>query len=143
VTPPQYGSLSGTAPQLTYSPPAGFIGTDSFAYRVSDGVVSVSATVTIGVTGQLLTISTTTLPDGKVGRAYAATLAAAGGTTPYRWAIVAGQLPAGIVLDAATGVLSGKPNAGGTSTFTVRATDSSGQVRDQALTLKVIATGRK
>jgi len=51
VTQPANGSLSGTAPNLTYTPDAGFVGTDSFTYTVNDGTVdSAAATVTINVT---------------------------------------------------------------------------------------------
>ena len=37
VTQPKSGTLTGTAPALTYTPAQGFTGTDSFTYRVYDG----------------------------------------------------------------------------------------------------------
>jgi hypothetical protein len=37
ITPPQHGTLSGTAPDLTYTPEAGYTGPDSFTFEVSDG----------------------------------------------------------------------------------------------------------
>jgi hypothetical protein len=37
VTPPAHGTLTGTAPQLTYSPDAHYNGSDSFTFRVNDG----------------------------------------------------------------------------------------------------------
>ncbi|MDF7826515.1 Ig-like domain-containing protein [Pontiellaceae bacterium B12227] len=47
---PANGTLSGRAPDLTYTPNAGFVGEDSFTFTVSDGVnVSVPATVSIAV----------------------------------------------------------------------------------------------
>jgi hypothetical protein len=47
---PNNGTLSGTAPHLVYQADASFIGTDSFTYRVNDGVIdSVTALVTITV----------------------------------------------------------------------------------------------
>ena len=49
--PPANGTLSGTAPNLIYTPSAGFNGTDSVAFTASDGSLpSTSATVTITVT---------------------------------------------------------------------------------------------
>merc|ERR1712000_548227 len=48
---PQYGTLSGTAPDLTYTPEAGYSGTDSFTFSVNDGELdSEVATVSITVT---------------------------------------------------------------------------------------------
>jgi hypothetical protein len=51
VTQPSYGTLSGTAPNLTYTPAANFNGADSFTFKANDGVLdSQPATVTITVT---------------------------------------------------------------------------------------------
>jgi len=49
---PAHGTLSGTAPDLTYTPPLYFKGTDSFTFTVTDseGQVSPPATVSINVT---------------------------------------------------------------------------------------------
>jgi hypothetical protein len=50
VTNPANGSLSGTAPNLTYTPSAGFSGTNTLTFHVNDGTVnSADATVTINV----------------------------------------------------------------------------------------------
>jgi len=37
ITGPSHGRLSGTAPELTYSPEANFNGSDSFSFKVNDG----------------------------------------------------------------------------------------------------------
>jgi regulation of enolase protein 1 (concanavalin A-like superfamily) len=51
VTPPAHGTLSGTAPNLTYTPSAGYLGADSFTFKASDGQVdSNTATVSLTVT---------------------------------------------------------------------------------------------
>jgi hypothetical protein len=51
VTQPTHGVLSGTAPNLTYTPTAGFTGSDSFTFKVNDGVSdSPAATISISVT---------------------------------------------------------------------------------------------
>jgi len=48
---PQHGTLSGTAPALTYTPAANWNGSDSFAFKVNDGQLgSADATVSITVT---------------------------------------------------------------------------------------------
>jgi hypothetical protein len=51
TTPPAHGTLSGAAPNLTYTPALNYFGPDSFAFTVSDGMsTSVAATVGITVT---------------------------------------------------------------------------------------------
>ncbi|HMQ01275.1 MAG TPA: Ig-like domain-containing protein, partial [Cyclobacteriaceae bacterium] len=37
VTPPSHGTLSGTAPNLTYTPEANYFGPDEFTFKVNDG----------------------------------------------------------------------------------------------------------
>ena len=49
ATGPGHGTLSGTAPNLTYTPDAGYSGTDSFTYTVSDGSLT-SAPATVAIT---------------------------------------------------------------------------------------------
>jgi hypothetical protein len=50
ISGPSHGSLSGTAPDVTYSPIAGYSGSDSFTFNVYDGVdPSNEATVNINV----------------------------------------------------------------------------------------------
>ncbi|HAF49160.1 MAG TPA: hypothetical protein DCL08_07990 [Anaerolineaceae bacterium] len=39
VTQPAHGSLSGTAPDITYTPEADYNGSDSFTFKVNDGAV--------------------------------------------------------------------------------------------------------
>ncbi|MEO6994211.1 MAG: tandem-95 repeat protein, partial [Lacunisphaera sp.] len=49
---PSHGSLSGTAPNLVYTPISGYDGTDSFAFIVNDGTAdSLTASVNIAVVG--------------------------------------------------------------------------------------------
>ncbi len=51
VSPPAYGHLAGTAPDLTYTPNGDFQGTDSFTFTVTNasGLTSPAATVTLNV----------------------------------------------------------------------------------------------
>jgi VCBS repeat-containing protein len=50
VTPPAHGDLSGTAPDLVYTPDPMYFGMDSFTFRVNDGTEdSAIATVTIEI----------------------------------------------------------------------------------------------
>ena len=68
-------------------------------------------TVTLPLTVNAALVATTTsLPTGEVGVAYAATLSASGGTPPYQWSIKKGALAAGFSLSG-SGSISGTPTA--------------------------------
>jgi Ice-binding-like/Putative Ig domain len=72
----------------------------------------------------LITLSSPTFPAGTVGVAYGpVTITASGGTAPYAFTLLSGTLPPGLTLSSG-GVVSGMPTTVGSSTFTVKATDS-------------------
>jgi hypothetical protein len=51
VSPPSHGTLTGTAPNLTYTPASGFLGYDEFTYTASDGSLSGNiASIVVDVT---------------------------------------------------------------------------------------------
>jgi hypothetical protein len=84
-----------------------------------------------------LSISTASLLDGPMLQPYSAALEAAGGSGTFTWSIPGGALPAGLSL-APAGTISGIPEAAGTSSFTVRATDAVvGNFVEQSLTLRI------
>lgn len=91
----------------------------------------------------LLTITSTSLPDGVVGSAYSATLTASGGTGAYTWSVGSGSLPNGISLDPNTGILSGTPLSAEQANFTVQVTDTANPPQTTALpfTLTVAVAG--
>ena len=52
---PTHGTLIGNAPNLTYAPKLGYVGSDSFKFTVSSGgLTSAPATVAITVTGKVV-----------------------------------------------------------------------------------------
>jgi hypothetical protein len=87
----------------------------------------------------VVSISTTSLPDGIVGGAYSATLQATGGTAPYTWSTTAGALPPAATLTGATGAIAGTLTASGTYSASFRVTDSSTtpQTADRAFAVTV------
>jgi arabinan endo-1,5-alpha-L-arabinosidase len=88
-----------------------------------------------------LTVTTASLAGGTVTLSYSAALAASGGTgMGYMWTVSTGTLPAGLNL-AMSGNLSGTPTAAGTSSFTVKVTDSSGASATANLSLAIAPAG--
>jgi hypothetical protein len=104
--------------------------------------------VTVGLAGALapqpapakrLQIATDSLPVAVEGARYTLHLAARGGTAPYRWRLVQGDLPRGLSLHAATGLIAGTPVRPVLRTLRVEATDARGAAARRALTLEVRA----
>lgn len=89
-----------------------------------------------------LGISPPSAPSGTVGFAYSLALNATGGQPPYSWSVSSGAIPAGLTLDASSGVLSGVPTATGTSNFTVQAVDSSVPARTGSMPLTLVVNGQ-
>jgi hypothetical protein len=75
-----------------------------------------------------LLVTTTSPLTATAGSAYLAKLDATGGTKPYSWSVAGGtSLPAGLVLHASTGQITGTPaGPAGTSDFIAEVTDSEG-----------------
>ncbi|MFB3917364.1 MAG: Ig domain-containing protein [Terriglobales bacterium] len=70
-------------------------------------------------------ITGATLPKALVRSTYNFRLTAEGGLRPLAWSIDAGDLPAGLTLDPASGMISGVPRRVGLFRFEVKVTDSS------------------
>jgi hypothetical protein len=71
-----------------------------------------------------ITILPAALPVGTFGMDYGQTFDPVGSTGTVEWGLSAGTLPSGVTLDARSGALVGTPTVPGTSTFTVRAANS-------------------
>ena len=79
--------------------------------------------------------------SGQAGTPYSQTLTATGGTAPYSWLLTSGALPAGLELNAQTGILSGTPTAAANATpltFKVTYSGSPPQTSSVNLTLRWI-----
>ena len=130
-----YALLSGSLPAGLTLSSAGLIsgtptasGTSTFTAQVQDAS-GTKATGNFGIsvastTGGIV-LTTGTLPNGTVGTPYTGTIGVTGGTAPYTCSIAGGALPSGLGLSSAC-VVSGTPTTPGTSSVTVRATDSGG-----------------
>jgi hypothetical protein len=94
-----------------------------------------SQTYTITPVCPTITLAPTSLSHGITGIAYNQIVTGAGGTAPYVFAISSGSMPAGISLNADTGVLSGTPTSTDTASFVLRATDANGCTGTAAYTV--------
>lgn len=126
VVAPTHGTIVLNADgSATYTPNAGFSGTDEFQYDT--GIYGDNTgTVTITVNQPTITYTPTNPPAGIVGAPYSQSIAggASGGTPPHTFAHGSGTMVPGLTL-AADGTLSGTPTMAGTFTFSVVAIDSS------------------
>lgn len=129
-------SLNTTTGALTGTPTTP--GSYGFTVKVSDANLSF-ATQALTITVAAFPALSGTLPDASNGVAYSASYSVSGGHAPLAYDISAGALPAGLSLNASTGVISGTPTANGAATFTVRVTDAHGNVATRAGTVTVYA----
>ena len=89
----------------------------------------------------VITVNPATLPNGTVGIAYNQIVSASGGTAPYTFSVSSGALPAGLVLNATTGAISGTPTTAATFNFTITAADSGGCIGSRPYTIAIAAPG--
>ena len=87
-------------------------------------------------------LSAETLPAAHRGEPYSFAITATGTPTPT-FSVTSGALPAGLVLDGTTGVISGSPTSSGITTFTVTASSTVSGIAaadDETYTIEVTAT---
>jgi len=130
--PPYSWSLAegSLAPGLSLDPPGRIIGTPteegqfSFTVEATDRQGSrARKALTIRVVSALRMPTLSVLPEGSVGRVYSHSLSVSGGTPPFTWSVGPG-LPAGLALDPASGMISGRPTTPGTYRFEVQVTSA-------------------
>src|SRR5207237_477173 len=144
VSGPSHGSLSGTAPNVTYTPAANYNGADSFTFKANDGAVdSAAATVSITVTA---------VNDAPVANAQSVTTAedtAKAITLPASYSEVAGGCPTEIIVGSpahqglmrnATANVTYTPaaNYNGADSFTYKAND--GALNSNVATVSITVT---
>jgi hypothetical protein len=149
TTPYFWGIVSGQLPAglgitdsgVITGSPTGPAGTSTFEARVTgQNGLSSSRSLSIRVAAPLQ-ITTTSLPGGSVGTAYSQSVVASGGQTPLAWSVVAGSLPAGLALNASTGVISGTPTTAQTASFTAQVADSGTPQRTSQRPLSIVIGG--
>lgn len=107
--------------------------------KATDALGSVSTRARkLTVVAPVITVAPTALAPATIGQAYSQALTATGGTAPYRYAVEAGTLPAGLTLSSG-GQLSGIPTASGPFDVTIQVTDAHGFTASQDYVLNVVA----
>jgi len=137
ATPPATWAITSGAlpPGLTLTAGNGVISGDptttgNYAFFVTvtdiDGTSSPQGFV-INVTQNPLTFLTISLPDATEDSSYSKQISVTGGTSPYTWELISGELPDGLSLKTSTGVISGTPDedTDGSYDFIIEVTDSS------------------
>jgi hypothetical protein len=139
VSGPSHGTLSGTTPNLVYSPTAGFTGTDSFTFTVTDTAVhltSTPATVTIAVVPPPTANARSQNVNLNTATVVTLTGSAPNGD-PYTFAIGAGPAHGTLSgFNSSTGAVTYTPNTGyaGTDSFTFTVTDTASTLTSPAAT---------
>ncbi|MEO5846105.1 MAG: putative Ig domain-containing protein [Caldimonas sp.] len=149
-TPPYAYSISaGTLPAgLSLNAGTGLVsgtpttaGAFSYTVRVTDAATATAAQTISGTIASAVSLTSSSSASTQVGVAYSQTNVASGGTSPYAYAVSAGALPAGVSLNAATGLVSGTPTTAGAFSYTIRVTDAVGSIATQATTGTIAAAG--
>ena len=148
VRPYTWSVVAGTLPAgLTLDSASGRItgiptrvGTATLTFQVMDAgrpaPQSATATLTLRVYRPFILLSPARLPIAKRGQSYTAAINASGGTGPYAFTKIRGDLPPGISL-AKSGALTGSPTKDGVYVFAIEATDSYGSTGRRLFILSV------
>ncbi|MGH3581576.1 MAG: putative Ig domain-containing protein [Mycobacterium sp.] len=114
-------------------------GTFNFTATATDSLGATGSRAYSVVVNSAIMVNPATLPATTVGVPYSQTVSATGGTGAVSFSVSAGALPAGLALNASTGVISGTPTTAATSNFTITATDTLGVIGARAYSVSVNA----
>jgi large repetitive protein len=132
------GGLSFSGSAIGGTPAAGSEGTYTVTVTVTDAAgAKTSVTGTVVITAAGLQITTDSLPNGTIGGAYSASVAASGGVPPYTFS--ASGLPPGVSISAG-GAISGtipSTTAPGVFAVTATVTDSKGGTASRSYNVTV------
>jgi hypothetical protein len=124
------GTISGT-PTVS--------GSFTFTVKVADSSTPKNtATKTFTIVIAPMTITTASLPDGKVKTYYYQVLKVSGGKSAYTWTVSSGALPPGLKLAVGAGTIYGTPTTAGSYTFTVHVSDKGTPTNTASRTFTIV-----
>lgn len=131
-------ALDPTSGTISGSPTTG--GDYAFTLTATDANgIAGSRAYTLTVAAAATLVPNTDLPQVTAGVPYDAGISVTGGTEPYRFALVAGTLPAGVNFDTETGTFSGTATEDGTFPVLIEITDANGDRLTQSFVITVLA----
>jgi uncharacterized repeat protein (TIGR02543 family) len=89
------------------------------------------------ITGNPVVTTPTIGLSGTTGTAFTLDIAVTGGAEPFTFAVSSGTLPAGLVIDAATGTISGTPTTAVSSVITLLIADDKGKTATTTFTISI------
>ncbi len=136
TTPYTFTVLAGYTlpPRLTLNAATGAVtGTPTaagtFHIQVTDAngaVAAGSCPYTVVINTPPPSVTCAPITSGLQSAAFSSSVVATGGTTPYTFSVIAGALPAGLTLNASSGLISGTPTVFGVFSYKIQVKDSTG-----------------
>lgn len=143
-TPPYTWSLETLSTGWTCAPSTGAVtasltspGEHDLHITLADMKSSVQSTLKVRVSEGLEITTPSPLPPAAPGSGYSGTFEAMGGTPPYRWALSAGSLPAGWILNADGSLAGTAPPSEAQHEFSVEVTDADGRTYQKPYELSI------
>lgn len=122
------GAISGTPVSA---------GTYPLSITVNDGISTCETTINLIIYSGVLTINTGSSLDCIAGASNNIVMTASGGLAPYTWSTT--ELPLGLSLDAANGVISGIPIVTGEYSLVLNVTDNNAKSAEKNITMTIRA----
>ncbi len=146
INQPQHGALSGTAPNLTYTPALNYNGPDSFTFKANDGVADsnvATISLVINPVNDAPILNVPPMQTVNENQPLSFSVSATDVDTNQTLTFTAANVPSGATFNAATRTFSWTPTAGQRGSYTVNftATDNGTPVLSDTEPVKITVAG--